>query len=318
MNAVMVPLSPGEDWWVFEQVHLDVARNATDDFNPFHDPIRWRRIRGNPFGGPIVLGFQLECLAEYLVTLERSDTGMDGAPGAFRNYQFTFANVLRPGEPFQVQVRPARTGRDDAGRPVLSNRVIMRKAEGMVLMGSIRDGAGPSCPVLQAGLAQTGLETTGVTGAADRALLGSGEWFHKRKYMMNGNAKNLISAALADQSWYFDEIEHRVNFPDMVPVSMISCALLERADAAGFDFYADPLVYTAHHVSVDQQVARGLRSNDCLHILVDQARSLAPEGGLRGAGIEQLRHRCLGLMGDGRLLFGAEVILAPLHAIKAR
>ncbi|MCG5534789.1 hypothetical protein LRY70_01845 [Ectothiorhodospira mobilis] len=318
MSAVTVPLPAGETWRTFQQIHVDVARNASDDFNPFHDSTRWQRIRGNPFGGPIVLGFQLECLAEYLVTLERSGSDADGSGAVLRNYQFTFADVLRPGEPFQVQVRPTRQGRDEAGHPLLSNRVIMRKAGGMVLMGSVRDGREATCPVFREGLAQTGLGVTEVTAAGDRMTLGSDGWFHKRKYMMNGNAKNLISASLADQAWYFDEIEHRINFPDMVPVSMLSCALLERADAQGFDFYADPLVYTAHHISVDQRVARSLRSNDCLHILVDEASLLAPERGLAGAAIERQRHRCLGIMGDGRLLFGAEVILAPLHALTAR
>lgn len=318
MNAVTVPLPVGEAWQTFQQIHVDVARNASDDFNPFHDSARWRRIRGNPFGGPIVLGFQLECLAEYLVSRERAGAKAGGAVPTVRNYQFTFADVLRPGEPFQVQIRPTRQGRDEAGHPLLSHRVIMRKAGGMMLMGGIRDGQEATCPVFREGLAQTGLTVAQVTAAEDRLTLGSDGWFHKRKYMMNGNAKNLISASLADQAWYFDEIEHRINFPDMVPVSMISCALLERADAAGFDFYTDPLVYTAHHISVDQHVARSLRSNDCLHILVDPASVLAPERGLAGAAIERQRHRCLGVMGDGRLLFGAEVILAPLHAITAR
>jgi hypothetical protein len=43
--------------------------NATDDFNPFHDQKKWNRIQGNPFGMPIVLGFQLEALVEYPVAL---------------------------------------------------------------------------------------------------------------------------------------------------------------------------------------------------------------------------------------------------------
>ena len=31
---------------VYRQIHIDVARNATDDFNPFHDGDKWMRIRG--------------------------------------------------------------------------------------------------------------------------------------------------------------------------------------------------------------------------------------------------------------------------------
>ena len=47
-----------------DQIHIEAARNATDDFNPFHDKNRWRNIAANPFPGPIALGFQLECLIE--------------------------------------------------------------------------------------------------------------------------------------------------------------------------------------------------------------------------------------------------------------
>ncbi len=43
----------------FQQIHIEVARNATDDFNPFHDKNRWQNVASNPFGGPIVLGFKL-------------------------------------------------------------------------------------------------------------------------------------------------------------------------------------------------------------------------------------------------------------------
>ena len=51
----------------FGQIHIDGARNSTDDFNPFHDPNRFDRILRNPYPLPIVLGFQLECLCGYLV-----------------------------------------------------------------------------------------------------------------------------------------------------------------------------------------------------------------------------------------------------------
>jgi len=52
----------GQPGFSFSQLHIDVARNAIGDFNPFHDPVKWHRIQGNPFGGPIVMGFQLEML----------------------------------------------------------------------------------------------------------------------------------------------------------------------------------------------------------------------------------------------------------------
>ena len=48
-----------EPHYIFNNIHIDVARNSTDDFNLFHDKLKWSEIEGNPFGGPIVLGFQL-------------------------------------------------------------------------------------------------------------------------------------------------------------------------------------------------------------------------------------------------------------------
>ncbi|WP_421621680.1 hypothetical protein [Alkalilimnicola ehrlichii] len=318
MASAALEITAPPEPYRFEQIHIDVARNASDDFNPFHDSRKWRLIRGNPFAGPIALGFQMECLMEYRVTRLRAEEGYPTPTSGFRNYQFTFADVLRPGEAFSPEVKPTRESQDEAGRPIRTNRVLLRKSGGLALMGTIRDSAAPQCSVARSGLDLVGASPGQLNHAPDRRPLADSGWFLKRKYLMNGNAKNLISASLGDQAWYFDEIEHRINFPDMVPASLISCALLERADSIGFNFYADPMVYTAHHISVDQALARVLRSNDRLHILVDEPEVLTPGGGLHGRAPEQHRHRCLGLLRDGRVLFGAEVLLAPLQAIVGR
>ena len=37
-NVIMTNLSDTE---LFNQLHIDVARNATDDFNLFHDSKKW-------------------------------------------------------------------------------------------------------------------------------------------------------------------------------------------------------------------------------------------------------------------------------------
>ncbi|WP_018881882.1 MULTISPECIES: hypothetical protein [unclassified Thioalkalivibrio] len=300
---------------VFRQIHIDVARNATDDFNPFHDGDKWMRIRGNPFGGPIVLGFQLECLAEALITQVRQAEGDSEniRERPFRNYQFTFAGALRPDEALTTVVKPTNRRMDEAGRPQLSNRIAMRTSGGLVLLGHVRDTATPralpdAALPLPAGFDLDRLE--------DRRELPDNGWFHKRKFMTNSNAKNLLSGSLVRQADYFDELEDRVNFPDMFPASLISCALLEKAHADGHDFYRDPMIYTAHHISVDQRLARALRSADALHMLVSPAEHVdTSDRGLAGSGMAQQRYRCLGLVAGPRVLFRAELLLAPLATL---
>lgn len=302
------------DEQVYQQIHLDVARNATDDFNPFHDANKWHRIRQNPFGGPIVLGFQMECLAEYRVTRHRILDGTDDeSPAAFRNYQFTFAGVLRTGEPFRMEVKPTKRSSTPDGGLNRSNRVVVRKADGLVLIGQVRDSDRLSA---LAHITPPELPYASLAQLPDRSVVTDDRWFHKRKFMTNSNAKNLLSGSLARQADYFDELEDRVNYPDMFPTAMISCALLERAHAAQHDFYENPMVYTTHHFSVDQRLARGLRSADALHILVSDAEPVSDDSaGLGHTGIEQQRHSCLGLLQGGGVLFRGEVTLAPLAAI---
>ncbi|WP_019563027.1 UDP-glucose 4-epimerase GalE [Thioalkalivibrio sp. ALMg13-2] len=187
---------------VYRQIHIDVARNATDDFNPFHDGDKWTRIRGNPFGGPIVLGFQLECLAEALVTRMRIAEGDAGSTSQlrFRNYQFTFAGALRVDEPFTTVVKPTLRGTDASGQPQVSNRIAMRKGSGLVLLGHVRDSLTPqalpgeSLP-LPADVRLEQLE--------DRCVLADNGWFHKRKFMSNSNTFNLLEACAATGVRYF-------------------------------------------------------------------------------------------------------------------
>ncbi|WP_026287735.1 hypothetical protein [Thioalkalivibrio sp. ALJ24] len=303
--------SPTDTTRVFQQIHIDVARNSTDDFNPFHDGDKWDRIRGNPFGGPIVLGFQLESLAEDLVNaVRRAEGGHEDTALPFRNYQFTFAGALRTDEAFTTVVKPSVRRTASAGSPQVANRVVMRKGDGLVLLGHVRDTQTPLA-LADATLplpAQTPLEQL-----EDRSVIADSGWFHKRKFMSNGNAKNLLAGSLVHQADYFDELEDCVNFPDMFPVSLISCALLERAHATGHDFYAQPLVYTTHHISVDRRLVRGLRSADALHILVSPPEYVAPaDRGLVKPGTGQQRYRCLGLLADSSVLFRADLTLAPI------
>lgn len=305
--------SSGDQPLVFEQIHIDAARNATDDFNPFHDPGKCSRISNNPFDGPIVLGFQLESLVEYRVTRQREQDGSAGSASfPYRNYHFTFAGALRSGVACHLAIKPTLRGRHSDGSAILSNRVALRSEQGLLMLGQVRDSA---VPMVDIGEPPTWQDARPLD---DRSLLQGGEWFHKRKFMINSNAKNLLSGSLADQAYYFDELEDRIRFPDMYPVSLVSCALLERGHALGHDFYANPMVYTTHHISVHQGRARALRSSDQVHLLVSLPESVEPAGGLGHVEITQQRHRCFGVLEDGAVLFRADIMLAPLELLRSQ
>ena len=100
------------DTELFTQLHIDVARNATDDFNLFHDSKKWQYIKNNPFNGTIVLGFQLESLIEHKVLLYRqlhkeqiliSDKSL-----RFSNYQFSFVNTVKPRQLVSVEIKESQ------------------------------------------------------------------------------------------------------------------------------------------------------------------------------------------------------------------
>jgi hypothetical protein len=293
----------------FDQIHIDVARNATDDFNPFHDPKRWRNISGNPFNGPIALGFQLELLAADRVSRLRR-AASDALPlTEYSNFDFRFANALRAGEVFYVDVRKTLYDRQSDGG--YTNRVVLRKQNGdLVLLGHRHDTeTARFLPEWQLG------DLPVTTQQKDRALLTRDDWFLKRKYLNTSNGKNFAVGALCEQSDYFDEICDKVRFPALFTASLISCALLERGRHADYDFEADPMVYLSHQISVDNRVQDSLQSNDCLDILVEGPLITSEAKGLTAGHGEQLAYRCFGIAHGRGLLFRAIVKLAPLHAM---
>ena len=298
--------------YVFQQIHLDVARNATDDFNPFHDPHRWHHIRHNPYGGPIILGFQLAGLADYLIEVQRQSESDDPSQEAvYINYEFRYAGPLRPGEPFTADVRS--TIRKATGAPGALNRVILRKQNGQpILLGSRSDTTQPSFlgdwpPA----------ESESIEEIDDCACLPRRRPFLKQKYLNTSNGKNFLLGSLIDQYFYFDELSERVQFPPMFTASLISCALLEEARAEGYDFEGQPLVYVSHRITVDRRVQQALRSNDRLDLLVSDAPRDSGAKGLQPRIDQQIRH-CLGIVAKRGLLFRAQVNLASLQAILAR
>lgn len=293
----------------FSQLHIEVARNSTDDFNLFHDKNYWGRIKGNPYQGPIALGFQLECLIEYQLLLARRENAeqalIDKLKLPFSNYQFTFANVVKPGQPVTLEVR--KTLLNTGENPSLSNRITLRNSEGPVLFGFKKE---TGTPLFLAHALKTLPDLSRIT---DRGFLPGNHYFLKRKYMNVANAKNFITGSLAEQSDYFNEIEDTFIFPETFPVSLISCALLERALRKGHDFETQPMVYHSHRFSVDRRLCLSLRSNDVLNIIVSPFTTAQSEAGLGGTGITQQRCRCFGLLTENRILFRAEIDMVYLE-----
>lgn len=291
----------------FQQIHIDAARNSTDDFNLFHDRRKWERIRGNPFGGPIALGFQLECLVEDQLRRYREENSeaalIDNNRLRFSNYQFTFASVVKPGETVQVEIKKSQFKPGD--NATLSNRIAIKGEGGLVIFGFKRESQAPLF------LSEADLSALpDLTHQPDRSYIDGARLFYKRKFMSTGNAKNFLSGSLADQSAYFDELEERVRFPESYPAGLISCALLERARHNHHDFEHEPMVYTSHNISIDRELTHGLRSNDVLHLLVDEPTALTT-----GKGGSQYLHHCFGLLQNGAVLFRAEITMMPLAAI---
>jgi len=306
-------MNSGQQDYCYQQIHIDVARNATDDFNPFHDDKKWNRIRGNPFGMPIVLGFQIEVLIEYLVALFREQNGesalIDHHHLHFSNFQFSFADVVRPGEAFHVEIKKTVNRISESGQ--IANRIAVKKAEGLVLMGFQRESTVPLC-MPDADFSQIG----DIDSVEDRSWIAQHRYFLKRKFMSTGHGKNFLAGSLVDQHYYFDEMEERVQFPAMFPAALLSCALLEKAKQDNYAFETNPVVYTSHLISVDRRMLQTMKSNDRLNLLVTVAETVSAGKGLGHKGFPQQLHRCFGLLSGNRILFRAEVVMASLESMQ--
>jgi|AMFO01.1.fsa_nt_gi MaoC like domain. len=287
----------------FTQLHVEVARNATGDFNPFHDPVRWRQVRNNRFGAPIVLGFQLEMLLAHAVTerhLAEGDAGSDaGRPGRFASFRFTFADVVRVGEPVEVEVKPTRRSRRAGG--TRTNRVLLRKRGRPVVTGRVE-----YLRERPAGLGLDFRPPAELFDLPNRSRLAGGRYFLKHRSLQVSDAKNFLAGSQVVPCRYFDELEGRAHFPALFPLSLISSALLEKAASEGYDFIERPLVYTSHLFHVDLGRLERLRDGELLHLLVEGPLPQAKEQ-------VRSRYRCVGLLSRGRLLFTAEIGLSPLE-----
>ena len=297
---------------VFNQMHIDVARNATDDFNLFHDRNKWLRIKHNPFKGPIALGFQLESLIEHKISLYRglhhenaliSDKNL-----RFSNYQFSFVNAVKPGQAISVKIKASQF--NEESETILSNRITVKSAGALALLGYKKESKFalflPNPDIPQFG---------SLNQHPDRSFISGSCFFLKRKYISISDAKNFLCASLVDQDCYFDPFKNKAVFSEIFPCSLISSALLEKAVIEKHDFERNPLVYMSHKLSVDRTYLAQLKSGDALHILIRQIPQESKKEGIGSTIDSPYHYECYGLMADKTILYRALISLAPLEQI---
>ncbi|WP_305908024.1 hypothetical protein Q9L42_012710 [Methylomarinum sp. Ch1-1] len=297
--------------FVFEQIHLEVARNASDDFNLFHDKHKWLQITHNPFKGPIVLGFQLNTFIEYQMRLYREANHenqiIEQNDLRFSNYQITFVNALRPRQEFHLDIK--KTLIKTIPNLTLGNRIALKSENKTILLGFKKETHDPLF------LAATSFDQLpDLNKLKDKTMVPGSDYFLKHKYMHNGNAKNFLSGSLAEQSDYFDELNHLAHYPEIFPCSLTSGALLEKAQLEDHDFKSNPMVYTSHELSVDRHHLSQVKDNDTLHILVKQLPE-SRENTLNQTNIMLRTYECYGLLEHNEILFRAKMNLVPLEEI---
>jgi hypothetical protein len=297
--------------FVFDQIHIEVARNASDDFNLFHDKRKWLQITHNPFKGPIVLGFQLNTLIEYQMRLYRETQHENQIIAEnqlrFSNYQITFVNALRPRQEISLDIK--KTLISTIPELTLTNRVAIKSMGKTILLGYKKETKTPLF------LANTHFdELPDLNAVADTSMVPGSDFFLKRKWMHNGNVKNFLSGSLAEQSDYFDELTNAAHYPEVFPCSLTSGALLEKAQLERHDFKRNPMVYTSQDISVDRLHLNRIKNNDKLHILVKQLPE-SKENTLNHTNILLRTYECYGLLEDNSILFRIKLNLVPLEEI---
>ncbi|MDD5462119.1 MAG: hypothetical protein PHG00_10900 [Methylococcales bacterium] len=300
-----------DEAFTFDQIHIEVARNATDDFNLFHDKHKWLQITHNPFKGPIVLGYQLNTLIEYQMCLYRTAHHENSIIAEnhlrFSNYQITFVNAVRPRMPVYLNIK--KTLVKTIPNLTLCNRIAMKSDGKTVLLGFKKETPEPLF------LPDTRFNNLpDLNEIPDCTTIPGTDYFLKRKFMNNGSVKNFLSGSLAEQSHYFDELTQFAHYPEIFPCSLTSGALLEKAQLENHDFKLNPMVYTSHEISIDRQYLSQLKNNDKLHILVKQLPE-SSDNTLNQTNIMLRTYQCYGLLQNNKVLFRMTMNLVPLEEI---
>lgn len=300
-----------KETFILEQIHIEVARNASDDFNLFHDKHKWLQINHNPFKGPIVLGYQLNTLIEYQIRLYREAHHENQLISEnnlrFSNYQITFVNALKPASPFKLEIKKTliKTIPDLS----LGNRVAIKSEGKTILLGFKKETQTPL--FLKEAMFY---KLPNLNVIPDKTYIPGTDFFLKRKFLNNGNVKNFLSGSLAEQSDYFDELAHIAHYPEIFPCSLASGALLEKAQIEKHDFKRNPMVYTSHEISVDRHHLSTLKNDDKLYILVKQ-HSESSDNTLNQTNIMVRTYDCYGLLHNHDVLFRVRMNLVPLEEI---
>ncbi|MGR8950496.1 MAG: hypothetical protein ACU84Q_20830 [Gammaproteobacteria bacterium] len=292
----------------FSALQIDVARHATDDFNPFHDKQRWKKIRGNPFSGPLALGFQSiafmdNALRGFRAAAKETDL-LDQHNLRFSNTEVKFINAITADQTIELEIRKSNWF---AEKNELRNRVVLRADDRIVLTGHKTESKSPLLDIVIPS------DVTTLRATEDRTFIANTDWFLKRKYTMTSNAKNFLAASGVEPATYIDEIIDRVDFPESYPLSLISCALLERGIKTAHDFMAEPMVYAYHRFTTDRLVLAELKSNVPLDIVVGAPQELT-SGNKLTEGI--VKHTCVAYS-DSEMLYLAEIGLMPLTRLAA-
>ena len=294
--------------FILSELHIDVARNASDDFNLFHDKRRWQQIERNPFGGPIALGFQLIQFIEHQCNRYRADTNEDQIINdnrlGFSNYQFNFINAVRPNQTVSIQIKPTKH-KLDIENPKISNRVVLKADNSISLMGFKSHSQRPLF-----GEAKDFTAVLNDKPLYDRNFIEGTQYFYKRKFSTNSDAKNFLVSGGVEQSDYFDDIANINQYSETYCSSLLSCALLEKAKSEGANFIKNPMIYTQQKISVHSHNLSMLRSAQPIHYIVDNP--------IKDQTTQHVSYRCWALNQNHQLLVQAELSLAPLLTILSK
>lgn len=286
----------------FSTTHIDTARNSTDDFNLFHDKNRWPEICDNPFQGPIALGFQLlglvaEETRQHRI-IENENSLIIDHQLHFSNYQVNFAQAVKPNDEISVEIKKSQLKKES--QIILSNRFCLRTQDSLALIGYKRESQTPLI-LSEADFSQL----NGICNLEDRSFIENNRYFVKRKFFNTSNGKNFLVGCLVEQSEYIDELADKICFPEIFPIALTSCALLERANMLGHDFRSNPLVYISHQHCIDRKLNQSIKSNDMLSILVESKKD----------DLNTETFHCYGLLGNKDILFRSILSLVPLQSI---